>query len=70
MQYREVQHTINVNGRNGDLPVDIDGEIEVRQTDIATDADTAAGDVHAIASELESAIHDILEDHREDDDER
>lgn len=66
--YREITQTINLNGRDSDdSTVSVDGEIEVRATDIANDSDDVAADVHELSSALSAAIDETLEDWREGD---
>ena len=67
MDYREIEETITLreSGAGSDLPVNVDGEITVSETDIATDPDVAADEVHVIASKLSVAIDEVLEEHRE-----
>lgn len=66
--YREITQTINLNGRDSDdSTVSVDGEIEVRATDIANDSDDVAADVHELLSALSAAIDETLEDWREGD---
>lgn len=66
--FRNHSETINLSesSSNG-YPVNISGEIKVSDTDIASDADDANEQVHAVASDLNDAIEGVLAEYREDD---
>jgi len=65
--YREISETVNLNSASShEIPVEISGEIEVSETDIAADADETAETVHEVSNALAEAIEETLAEYEED----
>jgi antitoxin component of MazEF toxin-antitoxin module len=62
--YREVEETLNIH-EDRELPVEVDGQLTISQTDITRDADDATAAVHGVATEVSEAIAEALEEFRE-----
>jgi signal transduction histidine kinase len=69
MTYQTIEETIKISETHGGLsefPVDIQGEITLEKTDIATETDHARDSVQSLSTELREAIDEVIEQYKEE----